>query len=83
MVIFKLPSLTIWTTDYYHIMDCKDDIIEWYRGSGLRPYLQSLNEKEQEAFLADLKNIIDENYKLLKDGKVFMIMPRLFFIAKK
>ena len=76
-------EVTIRTASYYHILDGKADIIEWYKGSGLRPYLQALNEKEQKEFLADLENIIDRSYQQLDDGKVFLIMPRLFFIPRK
>lgn len=50
MIDKDFQEITIWETDYYHILNSKSDIIEWYKGSGLRPYLQALNEKEQEAF---------------------------------
>lgn len=82
-LIKKFKSVTIWTTNYYHILDRKEDIIEWYKGSGLRPYLHSLTENEKELFLNDLTNIINEKYHTLDDGKVFLIMPRLFLIAIK
>ncbi len=78
----KFGNVTIWQSNYYHIVD-KSMVIEWYKGSGLRPYLGLLNENEQKEFLNDLQTIIDEEYSLLDDGKVFLIMPRLFFIAEK
>jgi len=79
----KFSDVTIWTADYYHILNSKADIIEWYKGSGLRPYLYALNETEKELFLNDLNNVIKEQYHTLEDGKVFLIIPRLFIIAKK
>lgn len=78
----KFKKIAMWQTDYYHIVD-RSMIIEWYKGSGLRPYLASLNEKEQKEFLNDLQKIINKEYSLLADGKIFLIMPRLFFIAEK
>lgn len=82
-LIKKFKEVTIWATDYYHIVDSKKAIIEWYKGSGLRPYLNALNDEEKELFLNDLKTAIDKNYSTLDDGKIFLIMPRLFFIEKK
>lgn len=78
----KLKNITIWKSNYYHIVE-KNMIIEWYKGSGLRPYLDALNESEQKEFLSDLQKVINEEYTLLDDGKTFLIMPRLFFIAEK
>lgn len=79
--LFK--EVTIWKTDYYHIVDNKNMVIEWYKGSGLKPYLDALDDCKKDIFLDDLRDMINKNYKLLDDDKVFLIMPRLFFIAKK
>lgn len=81
-LIKKFENITLWQSDYYHIVD-KNMILEWYKGSGLRPYLALLDEDEQKEFLNDLQKKIDENYHLMDDGKVFLVMPRLFFIAEK
>lgn len=78
----KFKNITLWQSNYYHVVD-NNMILKWYKGSGLRPYLAVLNENEQKEFLNDLQKKIDENYPLLNDGKVFLIMPRLFFIAEK
>lgn len=78
----KFKSITLWQSNYYHIVD-NNMILKWYKGSGLRPYLAVLNENEQKEFLNDLQKKIDEEYTLLDDGKVFLVMPRLFFIAEK
>ena len=58
-------------------------VLEWYRGSGLRPYLERLTEAERTLFLADLTAQIEREYPLLADGKVFLTMPRLFFLARR
>lgn len=78
----QFKNVTVWQTNYYHVVD-KNMVIEWYKGSGLRPYLDRLDESEQKEFLGDLAQEIDKNYPLLADGKVFLVMPRLFFIAQK
>lgn len=82
LLIKVFKNVSIWKTDYYHIVD-KEMIIEWYKGSGLRPYLELLSKTEQDEFLHDIQEKVNEKYKPLDDGNYFLIMPRLFFIAKK
>lgn len=77
----RFQSVQLWKTDYYHVVQ-KEMVLEWYRGSGLRPYLALLSEEEQTRFLRDLQEEIDRTYPLLADGSVFLLMPRLFFVAK-
>lgn len=81
-LIKRFKKTTMWKSDYYHIVD-KNAVIEWYKGSGLRPYLALLDEPEQKEFLNDLQQAINNEYALLDDGNIFLIMPRLFFIAEK
>lgn len=82
ILIRQFKKVTMWQSNYYHIVD-KGMVIEWYKGSGLRPYLALLKENEQEEFLNDLQKEINDKYSLLDDNNVFLIMPRLFFIAEK
>lgn len=79
----KFKDVEIWRTDYHHLAEDADTVLEWYKGSGLRPYLARLDENEQEDFLTSLRTIIERRYEKLHDGKMFLIMPRLFFIAMK
>ena len=73
----------MWDTSYYHIVSSHSSVIDWYKGSGLRPYLEALDETEREEFLADLLERIKTNYPVQTDGKIILKMPRLFFIVKK
>ena len=82
-LIKHFGDVTIWQTNYHHIVDSKSMVIEWYKGSGLRPYLNALPESEQTEFLRDLTDEINKEYRLLDDGNLFLVMPRLFFLAKK
>lgn len=75
-------DVRVWRTDYYHTVK-REDVLEWYKGSGLRPYLDVLREGEKVEFLNDLQNVINKEYPLLCDGNIFLIMPRLFFTAEK
>lgn len=81
-LIKQFGRVNMWRSDYYHTVG-KEKVLEWYKGSGLRPYLALLEQNEQKEFLNDLQSIINKEYAALDDGNVFLIMPRLFFIAKK
>lgn len=76
-------SVEMWETVYYHVVPSHSAVIEWYKGSGLRPYLDLLTEEECKEFLKELLEKIGETYPVQSDGNVILKMPRLFFIAKK
>lgn len=76
-------DFNIWETTYYHTVESHGSVIEWYKGSGLRPYLDMLSDKERPEFIADLTEIIAENFPHRDNGKIILKMPRLFFTAKK
>lgn len=81
-LIKKFENINMWQSNYYHIVD-RNAVVEWYKGSGLRPYLALLTQEEQKLFSEDLQRKINEEYPLLDDGNVFLVMPRLFFTARK
>ena len=69
----------MWETSYIQTMDGVDGILEWYCGSGLRPYLAALPETEHEPFLTELRKRLSALYTLRPNGKIMMRFPRLFF----
>ena len=76
-------SYNIWETVYYHTVDSPEDVIEWYKGSGLRPYLDLLDDEERSAFIGDLLEIVSENFPKRENGAIILKMPRIFFTLKK
>lgn len=74
---------SIWTTTYFHRLGSVDDVVEWYRGSALHPYLAVLDPGERRAFLADVRRGLEEHYRPRSNGEVVLGFPRLFFLAKK
>ena len=73
----------IWQTNYYHVLDSHASIIEWYKGSGFRPYLEQLSDVDQNRFLQQIYSFVKNTYKVQKDGKILFPMPRLFMLVKK
>jgi trans-aconitate 2-methyltransferase len=76
-------TVNIWLTTYYHPLDGADAVVEWFKGSGLRPFLEPLNATERSAFLIRYKAAIQQAYPALADGTVLLPFPRLFFIATR
>jgi trans-aconitate 2-methyltransferase len=76
--------LDLWETEYVHVMDDAAAIVEWYRGTGLRPYLDALNtEAERERFAGQYLEGIPELYPRRGNGRVLFPFRRVFMIASR
>jgi trans-aconitate 2-methyltransferase len=73
--------LDIWHTHYQHIMDNQAGVVEWFKGSSLRPFYAPLAGEMREKFLATYTEEITRAYSSRHDGKVMLKFPRLFIVA--
>ena len=63
-------------------MDSAEGIVEWYKGTGLRPYLDTAgSEAGKEQFLRDYLEGIRMLYPPRHDGRVLFPFRRIFVIA--
>lgn len=76
-------DFSMWETIYYHRMKSHEDIMEWYKGTGLRPYLEALSEKDGAEFERDILNEVKKAYPIQENGEIIFRFPRLFFTAVK
>ena len=74
-------DFTIWETTYYRRMKSHGSIREWYRGTGLRPYLSALNTKELHAFEEEILCVLAKTYPVQPNREIIFRFPRLFIIA--
>ena len=73
----------MWETIYCHRMPSYESIIEWYKGTGFRPYLEQLSETDAEELVNDVYRELKNSYKIQSNGEIMFRFPRLFFIAKR
>ncbi|MEX2693127.1 trans-aconitate 2-methyltransferase [Rhizobium mongolense] len=73
----------IWRTTYFHPLRGLEGIVEWFKSTGLLPYLSRLDENEREAYLAIYRGLLAEHYAEAPDGTVLLPFPRLFIVAIK
>lgn len=76
-------KVNIFHTSYYHALESHEAIIEWVKGTGLRPYTDPLQPQEKEGFLAEYLKRLEEAYPVSFDGRVLLRYPRLFVVAVK
>ncbi len=73
----------VWRTTYFHPLPNPQAIVEWFKGSALRPYLAPLTPDERHEFLAGYHQAITREYPALDDGTVLLPFPRLFLVATR
>jgi trans-aconitate 2-methyltransferase len=76
-------SLDIWQTTYVHPLASIDAVVDWFRGSALRPFLAPLSPDEQAEFLGRYRRELAESYGVETDGRVLFLYPGLFILARK
>src|ERR1700719_4742300 len=56
----------------WHMRLGPDDIVEWFHGSGLRPFLEPLSPCERETFLSRYRAELSAAYPRQPDGKMLI-----------
>lgn len=77
-----LCRVELWRTTYYHFLSGGTQaVVEWFKGSGLRPFLEPLNATERSAFLERYTAAIARAYPPAENGGVLLPFPRMFLTA--
>lgn len=72
----------IWVTEYLHALPNVGGIVEWYKGSGMRPFLEALpSDSDRQQFTAEYLRRLEPHYKPQQNGKVLFPFRRIFVIA--
>jgi trans-aconitate 2-methyltransferase len=75
-------TVDAWQTTYVHVLTGENPVLEWFKGSALRPLLHALTPDDQVAFLRELGERFRSAYPLSR-GVTLLPFPRLFFVATR
>ena len=72
----------VWETTYLHVLPGEDAVLEWLRGTGLRPVLGALDPDERRDFEAELGELLRAAYPRQPYGTV-LPFRRIFVVGQK
>ncbi|MEU3411255.1 trans-aconitate 2-methyltransferase [Streptomyces sp. NPDC006658] len=74
----------VWQSTYQHVLEGEDPVLDWVKGTGLRPVLTALADDPgaREAFLAEYRDLLRAAYPSAPYGTV-LPFRRLFAVAVK
>lgn len=76
-------SLDVWETTFWHVLAGDNPVVEWTKGTALRPFLEALPVHDHQAFLGEYAQRIAEAYPPAADGKTLFPFRRLFIVARR
>jgi trans-aconitate 2-methyltransferase len=75
-------QVNAWQTEYLHVLQGEDPVLEWVRGTGLRPVLNILSDEDRVNFEASYATLLRDAYPRRSHGTVFPFL-RTFVVASK
>ncbi len=74
----------VWETTYLHVLQGEDPVLDWVKGTGLRPVLTALADdpEARDAFVTEYRDLLRAVYPTESYGTV-LPFQRLFAVARK
>ncbi len=76
-------NLDIWECEYLQVLEGANPVLEWTKGTALRPYLDALDDAARKGFLAAYSERIAAAYPPLPDGRTLFPFRRIFIVAER
>jgi trans-aconitate 2-methyltransferase len=77
-----VAHLNVWETTYFQVLKGKNAVLEWTRGTALRPFLSELDETDTVAFEDEYANRLLQAYPQREDDATLYPFSRLFIVAQ-
>lgn len=78
-----VDHLDVWETTYWQALHGDDPVLEWIRGSLLRPLLPELADRERREFLDRVGERLRAAYPADESGTTLFPFQRLFVVARR
>ncbi len=75
-------NFSLWETVYYHNMPTHQALLEWVRGTRLRPYLAKMDKASAAAFEKVILDRVMQIYPIRRNGEIVLRFRRLFLLQK-
>jgi trans-aconitate 2-methyltransferase len=76
-------NLDIWETIYLQVLDGKDPVVNFMRGTALRPFLSALSEHEAAKFIEAFAERMAAAYPPQANGQTLFPFRRLFVVGQR
>lgn len=76
-------AVDIWETDYLMRLQGDNPVVTWTRATGLRPFLEPLEEEERKRFETEYAARIRAAYPPEADGSTLFAFRRFFIVASR
>ena len=84
MLAETCDGIDIWSTTYLHALSGPDAVLEWMKGTALRPFLAALDDPAMRGdFLSALGARLCAAFPSRPDGVTLLPFPRLFLVARR
>jgi trans-aconitate 2-methyltransferase len=77
----RAAAVDLWEIEYLHVLEGPNPVVEWTKGTALRPVLDALTPAETAEFMAEYGRRIALAYPKSPDGKTLFRFRRLFLVA--
>ena len=75
--------IDIWETEYLHVLEGDDPVLEWVKGTALTPVFALIDGAERADFVAEYGAALRAAYPKKPDGKTLFPFRRIFLTARR
>lgn len=83
MLAARTRHVDVWETEYLHLLTGEDPVLTWIRSTGLRPFLEALDEPERSAFENECRLRLRRAYPTEPSGVTPFPFRRIFIVAQR